>query len=375
MFCTQCGKQIPDGSKFCPECGNSLDAKVQGSCSAQEPLRSTSSHAPTQQSEGQGIEPPKKTFPIKIAAIGVILIALVVICCSVTDMIKNNQVGRNMNEVEDGTALSTPNTTNKGDTSNKLKPATTNTPEPKSEPEIDGYMYNGAIYDLDPNATEVPNWFHGTLDEYRDYIKPFKPVWYDGTDAEYIEQYGRLEQYGKDEYISTYNSDSSAWDNVPDSDRISDNVEHFNWHKPFGYFLGLNSYLEIESAMSILYDADLDKVQLCFYDQESAQYGYDMGFSFVEPAITTYIDPIKFPDNEWVIFYPEGEDSDLVAGFKIYVWHSVAANDPNDNTGDHIEIDVDNYSNSPNREIYLNMVFNTYYEYYGDWDSIQNYPY
>lgn len=31
MFCPNCGKQIPDGSKFCPECGSTLDAAGGGS--------------------------------------------------------------------------------------------------------------------------------------------------------------------------------------------------------------------------------------------------------------------------------------------------------------------------------------------------------
>lgn len=36
MFCTQCGKQVPDGAKFCPACGTNLQG---GASAAEKPKR------------------------------------------------------------------------------------------------------------------------------------------------------------------------------------------------------------------------------------------------------------------------------------------------------------------------------------------------
>ncbi len=42
MFCPNCGKQISDGSKFCPYCGASLEGKANIISKAKSPSRSIS---------------------------------------------------------------------------------------------------------------------------------------------------------------------------------------------------------------------------------------------------------------------------------------------------------------------------------------------
>lgn len=99
MFCTKCGKQIPDISKFCPECGAVIEQKpaapVQQPTPVQQPVvqqpvvqqptAPTQQPAPNYQQPYQYPQPPmppKKNHTgliIGLIAAGVVIIALVVL--------------------------------------------------------------------------------------------------------------------------------------------------------------------------------------------------------------------------------------------------------------------------------------------------------
>ncbi|MBD5153470.1 MAG: zinc-ribbon domain-containing protein [Oscillibacter sp.] len=366
MFCRYCGTQLPDDAKFCSKCGNSiaepetiihkseLSPKEVPNQETPKIIEMPQEPAPkvdwaTASKMDKELNKPRSPASVpKIVCIISGCLCGVILLFTIFGKIANNS------KTENKKPSSSTDSTKVEET---VQPAPI--PEPEPEPEEIGVA--------DP--MEPSTWIYCTGEE----------EWYEsamlyGEDFNYNEWEYYNSKYENDDY-SDPEDDPSAWDNMPDSDRISDNVGYFDWHKPFGYFLGLNTYLEIESAMSILYDAELDKIQLSFYDAESAQYGYDVDFSLVEPVSIAYIDPVIFPDNEWITFHPEGEDSDVTAKFKIYVWHSMAANDPNDNRGDHIDIEIEDYGNHPAGSIYLSMAFNTYYNYYGGWNSTHSYPY
>ena len=48
MFCTNCGKSIPDGAKFCPVCGAAAPAAAGGSSSANNTSFNNSQYSPPQ---------------------------------------------------------------------------------------------------------------------------------------------------------------------------------------------------------------------------------------------------------------------------------------------------------------------------------------
>ena len=425
MFCRYCGNEMPDDTKFCSNCGAAVDV------GQQEQRILTTPH----QVEGKKAEldnESKTSNPAKMFSRILIVCIIAIVCVAVGGAVLGSSGNKTVPDVDkNDIASATPTHDTTKTEPNSDSDSSKDSKAEVTYEELVGNYTDGPANDITSSGISIDIYdtvleiFYGS---YRggsgtfDVVFESKDKWpkiennsiqftaeeefWDctyqltltfvpasespsGSDTIYLKgselfedcvfvrdsgDYSEYDQYENDDY-SYPEDNSSAWDNVPDSDRISDNVEYFDWHKPFGYFLGLNTYLEIESAMSILYDAELGKIQLSFYDAESAQYGYDMGFPFVEPVAIAYIDPIVFPDNEWITFHPEGEDSDVTAKFKIYVWHSVAANDPNDNRGDHIDIEIEDYGNHPNGSIYLSMAFNTYYHYYGDWNSTHTYPY
>ena len=80
MFCPNCGKQLPDGSRFCGFCGKSVNAAAQPDPSGAKV--NTERQAPPGAAPGKAAE--KKKFPLKIviiaaAAVVVIVIAAVIL--------------------------------------------------------------------------------------------------------------------------------------------------------------------------------------------------------------------------------------------------------------------------------------------------------
>ena len=79
MFCSNCGKQIPDGSAFCPECGTKLTAPVTQAA----PTAPVTQAAPTAPASYAAAPVKTKKGMSKGALIGIIAAAVAVIAAAV----------------------------------------------------------------------------------------------------------------------------------------------------------------------------------------------------------------------------------------------------------------------------------------------------
>jgi hypothetical protein len=82
MFCSNCGKQIPDNARFCDECGNAVNvASAQDSQSRQAPRQNAAYSGAVAYSQRAALPAAKLTafsLPVKIAAIIVAAVIVVV---------------------------------------------------------------------------------------------------------------------------------------------------------------------------------------------------------------------------------------------------------------------------------------------------------
>lgn len=76
MFCTNCGKNIPDGSQFCPECGATQETQPAYAA----PAGTYAPPAYTPPATGKTVTVAGKTFPAKLLAIaGAVVVGVVVL--------------------------------------------------------------------------------------------------------------------------------------------------------------------------------------------------------------------------------------------------------------------------------------------------------
>ena len=85
MFCTKCGKQVPDGSVICPHCGNALAAPQQAAPqAAPQPLQAVNNFA------GNVVDKAKKGDKKTLIIGAVVAVAAVIVLVMIISWLFGN---------------------------------------------------------------------------------------------------------------------------------------------------------------------------------------------------------------------------------------------------------------------------------------------
>jgi hypothetical protein len=95
QFCVQCGKQVADGNRFCPNCGLEVQRRQQPVSGVKQEPRVQSSYQPyTPQAMPAGLRPTKKRSPVALIVGGIVALAAAVLAVTliVMPLLEGNQI-------------------------------------------------------------------------------------------------------------------------------------------------------------------------------------------------------------------------------------------------------------------------------------------